>query len=103
MIIQDVNYSSKNKLGYVPTALPYPLSKRKRFVSVIDLHEQSPLPTEFRRPKRTTRSVSPSSTFRHILPLNSQHEQESTSSERISSRSQQKVPIKVPMYNENYL
>ena len=77
---------------------------RKRSVSVIDL--QQPSTVEFRRPRRTTRSISPTGSFRYILPFNSHREQKRRNLEQTSLGNRQDVPItitKSPMYNSDYL
>jgi hypothetical protein len=92
---------------YATRSAPYPFSTRapKRSVSVIDLTEQ-PSTVEFRRPRRTARSVSPSNSFRYILPFNSHREQKRRNFEQTSLGNRQDVPItttKSPMYNNEYL
>ena len=88
---------------YAMSAAPYTLSKRS--ISVIDLNDQ-PSTIEFRRPRRATISVSPSSSFRYILPFNSHREQKQRNYEPTSLGNRQDVPITVtksPMYSEDYL
>ncbi|CAF3582391.1 unnamed protein product [Rotaria sordida] len=105
VVIHDVQHVSNNEPIYGTHPILYPLSKRKHSVSVIDLQDQ-PSTREFRRPKRTTRSVSPSNSFRYILPFNSQREQKTKNFEQTSLGNTQNVPItitKSPMYNNDYL
>lgn len=105
VVIQDVQHRSKNEPVYGTHARPYSLSKGKHSISVIDLNDQ-PSTLEFRRPKRTTRSVSPANSFRYILPFNSPREQKETHFEETSLGNRQNVPItitKSPMYNEHHL
>ncbi|CAF3387595.1 unnamed protein product [Rotaria sp. Silwood1] len=101
VVIQDVEHEPV----YGTHPIFYPLSKRKHSVSIIDLQGQ-PSIREFRRPKRTARSVSPSNSFRYILPFNSQREQKKTNIEQTSLGNRQNVPItttKSPMYSDDYL
>ncbi len=98
-----MHHISKNEPIYATRAAPYPSSKRRRrrSVSVIDLQGQ-PSSGEFRRPKRTTRSVSSTNSFRYILPFNSHREQKRRNVEQTSLGNRQDVPItitKSPMYS----
>jgi hypothetical protein len=103
VVVQDVYHAADNEPTYVTRAAPDPLPKRS--VSVIDLQEQ-PSTVEFRRPRRTARSVSPSNSFRYILPFNSHREQKRKNFEPTSLGNRQDVPITVtnsPMYSDDYL
>ncbi|CAF4198402.1 unnamed protein product, partial [Adineta steineri] len=103
VVVQDIHHVSKNESVYATGAAPYPSSRRS--ISVIDLQDQ-PSTIEFRRPHRTSRSVSPSNTFRYILPFNSHREEKQRNHEQTSLGNRQDVPITVtksPMYSDEYL
>ncbi|CAF1204774.1 unnamed protein product [Adineta ricciae] len=102
VVVQDIHQLGKSEPMYAMSAAPYTLSKRS--ISVIDLNDQ-PSTIEFRRPRRATRSVSPSNSFRYILPFNSHREQKQRNYEPTSLGNRQDVPITVtksPMYSEDY-
>lgn len=98
--MQDVHHID-NEPVYATRAVPHSsLTNRKHSISVINL-SNTPRDATFHRPRRTVRSVSPSSSFRYILPFNSTRQREQTS---LGNR--QDVPItitKSPMYSEGYL
>lgn len=105
VVMQNVQHIPNNEPIYVTRGKTEPYTKRKYSVSVVDLQEP-PLSNEFRRPKRTARSVSPSNSFRYILPFHSQREQEKTNLEETSLGNRQNVPMTVknsPMYVSDYL
>ena len=105
VVIRDVQHIPNNEPMYVMSGMNEPLSQRKHSVSIIDLQDP-PSTNEFRRPKRTTRSVSPANSFRYILPFHSKREEKNSNVEQTSLGNRQNVPITVtksPMYDSDYL
>ncbi|UJR35334.1 hypothetical protein I4U23_028095, partial [Adineta vaga] len=101
VIVQDIHHAPNDERIYGAAIPPATLSKRS--ISVIDLQDQ-PSTIEFRRPRRTSRSVSPSGSFRYILPFNSHREQKQRHYEPTSLGNRQDIPISVmksPMYSED--
>lgn len=102
--MQDVHHL-QNEPVYATQGFLEPSLKRRRSVSVIDVSNQ-PTQVTFHRPKRTARSVSPSNSFRYILPFNSAREKKHGDFEATSLGNRQDVPVtitKSPMYSEGYL
>lgn len=108
VVVRNTHQFDDVRRPYATRAAPQILSDRgrKQSISVINLNDSSsPMPTEFFRPRRTTRSASPSNSFRYILPFNSQREQKRRSVEGTSLGNRQEVPITTvtesPMYRPN--
>ncbi|CAF3318529.1 unnamed protein product [Rotaria socialis] len=105
VVITDVQQIPINEPRYILNGIHEPLPQRKHAVSIINLQDP-PSTNEFRRPKRTTRSVSPANSFRYILPFHSKREEKISNLEQTSLGNRQNVPITVaksPMYNGDYL
>ncbi|CAF2104402.1 unnamed protein product [Rotaria magnacalcarata] len=105
VVITGAQYIPNNEPMHVISDIHEPLSQRKHSISIINLQDP-PSTKEFRRPKRTTRSVSPANSFRYILPFHSKREEEIYNFEQASLGNRQNVPITVtrsPMYNSDYL
>jgi hypothetical protein len=105
VVVQDTHHAGDERRPYATRAAPESLSNdgRKHSVSVVDVHDPSST-VEFHRPRRTTRSVSPSSSFRYILPFNSERDQSRRTTEETSLGNRQNVPITVttsPMYTKS--
>ena len=105
VVVRDTHQLNDVRRPYATRAAPDTLSDRgrKQSISVINLNDSSSAtPTEFFRPRRTTRSASPSNSFRYILPFNSQREQKRRTIEGTSLGNRQEVPITTvtdsPMY-----
>lgn len=101
-VVQSDPQQSQGKNIYGTRALPTAwLSEgRRKSISIVDAGNGA-TPDEFHRPKRTTRSVSPSGSFRYILPFNSHREQKRRNIQQGSVERRQEIPMKVsdsPVY-----